>query len=56
MSGRPGRLLEDIRINFPRPRERETIVANTTDIRLHIWNKLHDEVVRDMDLANDYTA
>lgn len=55
MSGRPGRLLEDITIPLPRPRERQKIVESTTDIRLHIWNMLHDEVVRDMDLANEYS-
>jgi len=55
MSGRPGRLLEDIRIDLPRPRERETIVGSTTDVRLHIWNMLHDEVIRDMELSDDYS-
>lgn len=54
MSGRPGRLLEDIKIDLSRPRERETIVGSTTDIRLHIWNMLHDEVVRDMELSDEY--
>lgn len=54
MSGRPGKLLEDIRINYPRPRDRKDIVSRFTDIRLHIWDMLHDEVVRDLDIVNAY--
>jgi len=48
MSGRPGRVLTDIHIDFPRPRERNTMLGKATDIRFHIWNMLHDEVVRDL--------
>jgi NitT/TauT family transport system ATP-binding protein len=48
MSGRPGKILADIQINFPRPRERNSMIGEATDIRLQIWNMLHDEVVRDM--------
>ena len=52
MSGRPGRLLEDIPINFSRPRERQDIVGRVTNIRLHIWELLHDEVVQELGLAD----
>jgi NitT/TauT family transport system ATP-binding protein len=51
MSGRPGRLLENIPIDFPRPRERNTIVSSVAEIRLHIWELLHDEVVRELELS-----
>jgi len=51
MSGRPGRLLEDIPITNPRPRERNNVVSNAIEIRSHIWSMLHDEVVRDLEKA-----
>jgi len=46
MSGRPGRMLADIPINFPRPRDRNRVLSESTSIRLQIWNMLHDEVAR----------
>jgi len=51
MSGRPGKIMADIEIDFPRPRERNYMLGKTTDIRLHIWNMLHDEVARDLGVA-----
>jgi len=54
MSGRPGRLLEDIPVDFTRPRLRQDIVGRGTDIRLHIWELLHDEVVRDLGYSIEY--
>ncbi len=48
MSGRPGRLLSNLKVDFPRPRERADIISRSTEIRLHIWNLIHDEVVRDL--------
>lgn len=47
MSGRPGKLLEDINVDFSRPRDRLTIIENSTATRLHIWRMLHDEVLHD---------
>ncbi|MEW5939973.1 MAG: ABC transporter ATP-binding protein [Chloroflexota bacterium] len=46
MSGRPGRMLADIPIGFPRPRDRNQALLDSTAIRLRIWNMLHDEVAR----------
>ena len=52
MSGRPGRILEDIRIPLPRPRD---IVAwrntDVNEIRWHIWQRLEDEVRRGLSVA-----
>lgn len=48
MSGRPGKLLEDIQVDFPRPRNRLAIIENSTATRLHIWRMLHDEVLHDL--------
>ncbi len=56
MSGRPSRLLEDIPIDFARPRDRNKIISRSTDIRLHIWGILHDEVVHDMELSNGHAT
>ena len=47
MSGRPGKLLEDIKVDFSRPRNRLTIMENSTATRLRIWRMLHDEVLHD---------
>lgn len=47
MSGRPGTLLEDISVDFSRPRNRLAIIENSTAIRLRIWRMLHDEVLHD---------
>jgi len=52
MSGRPSKILEDIPIDFGRPRDRNAIVSKSTEIRLHIWGLLHDEVVRDMERSD----
>jgi NitT/TauT family transport system ATP-binding protein len=51
MSGRPGRMLADIPIEFPRPRERDRMLGEATEIRLRIWNMLHDEVARDLGIV-----
>ncbi len=48
MSGRPGRILADIPINFPRPRERNNMLGKAMDIQLRIWNMLRDEVAQDL--------
>jgi NitT/TauT family transport system ATP-binding protein len=51
MSGRPGRIMANIEIDFSRPRERNAMLRKTTDIHLHIWNMLRDEVARDIGVA-----
>jgi len=48
MSGRPGKLLEDINVDFSRPRNRLAIIENSTTTRLRIWRMLHDEVLHDL--------
>ncbi len=48
MSGRPGRLLEDIPILYPRPRQRQNLGSDAMNIRQHIWGMLHDEVVQEI--------
>ncbi|MCK5343352.1 MAG: ABC transporter ATP-binding protein [Candidatus Heimdallarchaeota archaeon] len=48
MSGRPGRLLEDLPVSFSRPRERTDIISRSTEIRLYIWNMLREEVVKEL--------
>jgi NitT/TauT family transport system ATP-binding protein len=45
MSGRPGRIREDITIPFPRPRNLDvTFSAEGREIHRHIWNILEEEV------------
>jgi NitT/TauT family transport system ATP-binding protein len=51
MSGRPGRILADVPIDFPRPRERHNLMGKVTEIHLRIWDMLRDEVVRDLGVA-----
>ena len=46
MSGRPGRMLADIPIEIPRPRERNQLLIEAAPIRMRIWSMLHDEVAR----------
>lgn len=48
MSGRPGKLLEDINVDFSRPRNRSAIIENSTATRLRIWRMLQDEVLHDL--------
>lgn len=48
MSGRPGRILADIPVHFMRPRKRDEMLETTREIRLRIWNMLHDEVTQDL--------
>jgi NitT/TauT family transport system ATP-binding protein len=51
MSGRPGRIMADIPIDFPRPRERDRILAKAMSLQLRIWNMLREEVARDLGVA-----
>lgn len=51
MSGRPGKILANVPINFPRPRERHNMLGKVTEIHLHIWDMLRDEVARDLRVA-----
>jgi NitT/TauT family transport system ATP-binding protein len=51
MSGRPGRIMADIPIDFPRPRERDRILAEATGLQLRIWNMLRDEVAHELGVA-----
>lgn len=51
MSGRPGKILANIPVDFPRPRKRDSILEQVTEIRLHIWDMLRDEVARDLGVA-----
>jgi len=51
MSGRPGRILANIPIDFPRPRERHGMMGKVTEISLRIWDMLRDEVARDLRVA-----
>lgn len=51
MSGRPGRILANVPIDFPRPRKRNSMLEKATEIRLQIWDMLRDEVVRDLGAA-----
>jgi NitT/TauT family transport system ATP-binding protein len=45
MSGRPGRIREDIVVSFPRPRGIDVLGTSTADsIRRRIWNILEEEV------------
>jgi NitT/TauT family transport system ATP-binding protein len=45
MSGRPGRIREDIPISFPRPRNIDVPFSNEgREIHRHIWNILEEEV------------
>jgi NitT/TauT family transport system ATP-binding protein len=44
MSGRPGRILEEIRVPTPRPRDLTPGQPDVTRVALHIWRLLEDEV------------
>jgi NitT/TauT family transport system ATP-binding protein len=44
MSGRPGRILEEIRVSTPRPRDLTPGQPDVTRVALHIWRLLEDEV------------
>ncbi len=51
MSGRPGRILANVPIDLPRPRERHNLMGKVTELHLRIWDMLRDEVVRDLGVA-----
>jgi NitT/TauT family transport system ATP-binding protein len=42
MGSRPGRILEEVRVNLPRPREADAVRASRefADIREHLWSLL----------------
>jgi len=45
MSGRPGRIREDIRVPVPRPRDRASLnCAEAAELRRRVWDLLRDEV------------
>jgi NitT/TauT family transport system ATP-binding protein len=44
MTGRPGRIREEIPIPFGRPRDLERDPARVSDITWHIWRLLEEEV------------
>jgi len=49
MSGRPGRIREEIAITFPRPRDLDVLgTAEATAIRHRIWSILEEEVRRSL--------
>jgi NitT/TauT family transport system ATP-binding protein len=49
MSGRPGRIREEIAITFPRPRDLDILgTAEATEIRHRIWSILEEEVRRSL--------
>jgi NitT/TauT family transport system ATP-binding protein len=48
MSGRPGRMLANLPIEFPRPRDRNQMLVDAVAIRQRIWGMIHDEVERDL--------
>jgi NitT/TauT family transport system ATP-binding protein len=52
MSGRPGRIMADMPIDLPRPRERERVLPRATGLRLKIWGMLRDEVAHDLGIAS----
>ena len=51
MSGRPGRILEDLPVEIPRPRESATASATVADLVGHLWDVLEAEVRRTVDQA-----
>lgn len=48
MSGRPGKFIAEIPIDFERPRTRSSVLKKGVDIRNQIWDLLKDEVVKDI--------
>jgi NitT/TauT family transport system ATP-binding protein len=50
MSGRPGRILEEIIVPLPRPRNPKVVSPVGLEIASHIWNLLEAEVRRDLAL------
>lgn len=52
MSGRPGRILEEIPVATPRPRDLTPGQPEVTRIALHIWHLLEDEVRRQLSVRS----
>ena len=50
MTGRPGQILEQITISTPRPRDLTPGQAEVTEIALHIWRLLEDDVRRGLSI------
>ena len=50
MTGRPGRILEEIRVETPRPRDLTPGQPDVTKLALHVWHLLEDEVRRGLSI------
>jgi ABC-type nitrate/sulfonate/bicarbonate transport system ATPase subunit len=50
MTGRPGRILEEIRVDIPRPRDLTPGQPEVTELVLHVWHLLEDEVRRGLSI------
>jgi NitT/TauT family transport system ATP-binding protein len=52
MSGRPGRILQDIEVPLGRPRDLEQASPQVDELKWHIWKMLEKEVRRGLALAD----
>ena len=50
MTGRPGRILEDIRVDMSRPRDLRPGQPRVAEMALHVWHLLEDEVRRSLSI------